>query len=178
MCAHTQGAKIHSMDARAKEEFRAKWRADLDTYYAERHRQLDLEYQKDLERIDEIWSRNIDGEESSPAKAVMQEAPTKLQKSTPTTANGLPNGLTRREVVLEILPEFRDRTFTQPDIKQRFLEKYPGADSPHFGPSLSTLLRQMAERDEIARVKKARRPTDPHVYKVKERTQEEESLEF
>jgi hypothetical protein len=100
------------MDSTPARERLVKWRAeyatDLDTQYEEFKRRA-------LADFDRQWSMGtVTSKESPPALSTASRSAGR-QTATPS----------RREMVLEVLPEFLDHAFTRADIQARILEKYP-----------------------------------------------------
>jgi hypothetical protein len=71
-----------------------------------------------------------------------------------------------------------DEVFTQPIIRTKFVEKYPGSNSVSLQTSISHLLRQLNKRGELDRFGKES-PTDPYLYcktpKYRNRQEREEA---
>jgi hypothetical protein len=81
------------------------------------------------------------------AGQVTNSAPSR--ESTPTT-NGLPKDLTRRQVVVEIIPNFHGRRFNSGDVRRRFVQDYlGGVEPPNFPQAINNLLKRMADKGEI-----------------------------
>jgi hypothetical protein len=188
------------VDATKRNQFLNRWlsdldgsyaeeRSDLDDDYAKRLQQLERKYQRYRERIHDIWSEDaaedviedtaedVDSQESS--SPVAQGLPARLQESTPTTngesistSNGLPEGLTRRQIVWRIIPDFHGETFKVADVRERYLDKYLETEPPHFTQALSNLLRRMADKGEIGRKREGDGRKSPWVYFVKESDEE------
>jgi hypothetical protein len=119
------------MDSTPTKERLSKWRAeyarDLDTQYEEFKRRA-------LADFDRQWSAQTI-QESPPARPT---APREAVRQT-----GTPS---RREMVLEVLPEFQGGTFTRADVQERILEKYPHTEGRSFSSSISNILKEMAEK--------------------------------
>lgn len=188
------------MDATKRNQFLDRWLSDLDSSYTEelsdldddyakRRQQLDLKYQRYRERIYDIWSEDtaedaigdtdedVDNEQSS--STVAQDVPAILQESAPATngvstatSNGLPKGLTRRQIVRQIIPEFREETFKVADVREKYLEKYVETEPPNLTQALSNLLKRMADKGEIGRKREDNGLKSPWIYFVKESDEE------
>lgn len=64
-----------------------------------------------------------------------------------------------------ILDEIQDdEVFTQPLVRERFVEKYPGGDSVSLQTAISHLLRRLSEEGELERFGK-NSPTEPYQYR-------------
>jgi hypothetical protein len=151
------------MDTRPSDELIAKWRAEYATH-------LDKLKQEALEDFDRRWLRETsDGKESLPSPSAAQRlaAP---PESTP-RSNGSPAGQTgtptRRQMVMEVMPEFRGGKFTRADIEAKILEKYPNADAPYLSSNISNLLKEMADKGQLERVERGERIQDPIIYRKK-----------
>ena len=82
-----------------------------------------------------------------------------------TYRSGLPEGLTRRQIVQQIIDELDKDTFVPLDIRERYIKRYPQANTKTLASAISTLLRKMAEKGEIQRLgREGDSPTDPYVY--------------
>jgi hypothetical protein len=151
------------MDTRPSDELIAKWRAEYATH-------LDNLKQEALEDFDRRWVKDAnESKESLPTSSAAQKlaAP---PESTP-KSNGSPvrqtSTPTRRQMVMEVMPEFRGGTFTRADIEAKILEKYPNADAPYLSSNISNLLKEMADKGQLERVERGERIQDPVIYREK-----------
>jgi hypothetical protein len=131
--------------------WRAEYAADLDSQYEEFKR-------KSLADFDRQWSIRAETGKVSPP--TLPTAPRGAERQTGT--------LSRREMVLEILPEFRGDNFTRADIQAKILEKYPQTEGSSLSSSISNLLKEMAEKGQLERVERGKRIQDPWIYRVGE----------
>lgn len=91
---------------------------------------------------------------------------------------GLPRGVTRKQIVEQIVPEIKGQPFEPRDIRERFLERYPQADASHFPQAISNILREMAEKGEIKRLgRKGDARNDPFIYQANDSQEESLALE-
>jgi hypothetical protein len=174
------------VDATERNQFLDKWLSDLDGYYAKRHHQLDLEYQRDRERIYKIWSEDsaqdaisesdADLGDEEPSRTAAPEVRTAPQESAP-KPNGLYGDLTRRQIVQKIISEFHGEAFKVSDVREKYLENYLETEPPNFTQALSNLLRRMADKDEIGRRREGGSRKSPWIYFVKESDEESLNLE-
>jgi hypothetical protein len=184
---------MFSVDTTERNQFLDKWLSDLEGYYAKRHRQLDLEYQRDRERIYKIWSDETSEDaisESNEDKADEKPSPTAtvgvhttpqesvstpIRESAP-KPNGVYGDLTRRQIVWKIIPEFHGEPFKVSDVREKYLEKYLQTEPPNFTQALSNLLKRMADKDEIGRRREGDSRKSPWIYFVKEGDEDEATL--
>jgi hypothetical protein len=143
------------MDSTPTKERLSKWRVeyatDLDTQYKEFKRNA-------LADFDRQWSMGAEtSKESPPARPT---APRARNRQT-----AIPS---RREMVLEVLPEFQDDTFTRADIQARIIEKYPQLEGSSLSSSVSNILKEMAEKGHLERVERGKRIQDPWIYRLGE----------
>lgn len=83
--------------------------------------------------------------------------------------NGLPGDLTRRQVILEIIPGFHGEPFTARDIRRGFVRDYIEEEPPNFPQAINNLLQRMAEKGEIKSLgKQGDKISDPYIYKENE----------
>lgn len=83
---------------------------------------------------------------SVPSGATYGSGSVPSQENSPTT-NG---SLTRRQMVLQILPGFHGETFTAGDVREQLVKQYLGGDEPpNFPQAINNLLKRMAEKGEI-----------------------------
>jgi hypothetical protein len=133
-------------------KWRAEYAADLDSQYEELKR-------KALQDFDRQWST---GTETSKESAPSRPTASRVGKKRTATPS-------RRDMVLEVLPEFRDDTFTRADVQTNILEKYPQAEGRSFSSSISNILKEMADKGQIERVERGKRIQDPWIYRLGER---------
>jgi hypothetical protein len=143
------------MDSTPTRERLSKWRAeyatDLDTQYEEFKRQA-------LEDFDRQWSMGTQTSKESPP--TLRAASRAGDRQTAT--------LSRREMVLEVLPEFQGDTFTRADVQARILERYPQTEGRSFSSSISNILKEIAETGQLERVERGKRIQDPWIYRLGE----------
>lgn len=157
-----------AMSYRPPDELIIKWRAELAAFYDEQKRAA-------LEDFDQRWSKSANDEKGPPIPSTAQRTSVSLQENTPksngssATAARTP---TRKQMVLEVMPEFRGDTFTRADVEAKILEKYPNAEAPYLSSSISNLLKEMVEKDRLERVDRGERIQDPVIYRAKESGEE------
>jgi hypothetical protein len=152
------------MTPKLPEELKADLKARIDSYYEARKRELvrdlELEHQKAL-----AWL-------AGDANADTLPVPLTNGSSGALTKRQMAGARTRRQMVQALLPEYRDRTFTQADITQKILERWPGSETKHLASRVSQLLKEMAEQGSLERTREGTRPHDPWTYWVKEDAEE------
>jgi hypothetical protein len=132
-------------------KWRAEYAADLDSQYEEFKRNA-------LADFDRQWSMGtVTSKESTPARPTVSRAG---GRQTATQS--------RREMVLEVLPEFGDDTFTRADVQARILEKHPQVEGSSLSSSVSNILKEMAEKGHLERVERGKRIQDPWIYRLGE----------
>lgn len=108
-----------------------------------------------IEGIDGVLSRFGDGNKLpqaaavAPLRAEYENGSTPSRESSPST-NGSSKGLSRRQIVLQIVPRFHGGTFSTSDIREKFVEHYlGGVEPPNFPQAVNNLLKRMADKGEI-----------------------------
>jgi hypothetical protein len=137
----------------------------------------DLEHRRDdlrrlIEGLDGVLSsvsatnRHPQSAGVVPSQAEYGNGATPTQESRPTT-NGLPEQPSRRQLILQMLPEFRGRTFTARDIREKFVEEHlENVPEKNFPQAIHGLLQRMVNRGEIEQVgREGPGPTDPWLYR-------------
>jgi hypothetical protein len=141
------------VDTTPSKERLAKWRAefaaDLDSKY-------EVFKRKALADFDRQWS--MSSETSKVSVLTLPTASKVGEKRTDTPS--------RREMVLEVLPEFRDDTFTRADIQSKILENHPQTEDRSLSSSISNILKEMAEKGQLERVERGKRIQDPWIYRL------------
>lgn len=172
-------AILGPVNANLKAEFQAKWKADVDAYYAERKRALDIEHQKARQEVDRFWSDAENGD-SPPAPADVPqvtegETPPAVPQPHTSAPSRLASGLTRRQAVREIIFGFQGAAFTVNDIIERYLEYNPDGNSPHLRHDISRMLRQRYRDpgDNLVVVREPDLPTEANVYREVQRQDEQ-----
>ena len=141
------------------------------------------ELQRNLDQVDEtanglrkLLTNITDGSGGRPATTAAPRV--QWQAASPpsngsVSVGGLHGGLSRRQVILrQIIPEFGGEAFSPRDVRVKYLEMYPEQNSKSLSPTVSSLLREMAEKDEIERVGRGNKSTDPWMYRAKEDDEE------
>jgi hypothetical protein len=133
-------------------------RVDIDSHYEDRKRalvrDLELEHREALKEF-ERW---VSGETTT--------APSP-QESKP-TANGSSGSLTTRQMLLKVMPELQNGTFTSSDIRDKILERWPNLTNKQLPTYIAHLLKGMYEDGVLDRRKKGPRIQDPYIYEVRE----------
>lgn len=146
------------------QEFKSGLESDLSSVEAEiaSHKsELDrLEHERDgLRQLIEEANRflsNVRGNNGHsgtvvrvPPRGGDATPPESSQESVPDT-NGLSKKLTRRQIVLRIVPGFHGRRFKSGDVRHRFVQDHlGGVEPPNFPQAINNLLKRMAEKGEI-----------------------------
>lgn len=146
--------------------------ATLESRYDELTQELE-QVQKALEGIKGVLSGNNDGNQR--IQGVAPVSPVVARREAPASTpgpNGSPRRLTRRQAILQIIPEFEGSTFAPRDVRKRYIELYPQENNKNLAPTLSGLLKDMAQRGEIERVGRGEKATDPTIYRAKENNEE------
>jgi hypothetical protein len=79
--------------------------------------------------------------------------------------NGLPEGVSRRQALWEIILEFGNIPFDSKELRERLLDKYPQAQTKSLPQSVTNLLRDMSDKGQIKRLgRRGDGPTDPFIY--------------
>jgi hypothetical protein len=148
------------MTPKIPEELKADLKAKIDAYYEARKRELvrdlELEHQQAL-----AWLAGDSNEDAVPA-------PLTNGSSGALTRRQMAGARTRRQMIQTLLPEFRDQTFTQADIRDKILERWPDTETKYLASRISQLLREMADAGQLGREREGTRSHDPWTYWVKE----------
>lgn len=149
------------------DELRAKWRAEIIAHYDDLKR-------KALEDFD---SRFEDADNTQDTLPVAETTPGSLPKSRDTQLNGSRTASTdiptAREMVYSVLPDFIGNTLTQGEIKEKILQRWPGAESKYLGSRISQLLKKMTDDEgRLMRQGRGKRIQDPIVYRMTEAFEE------
>jgi hypothetical protein len=141
----------------------AATKSAFDAYYApliDRKRQelqdLELEHQQALEDV-ERWVRGESGSDES------LEVPHVQESATPT----------RREMVLDILPDFSDQGFIRREVEAKIIERWPEAEPKteperkNFTSAIAALMTKLANEGRL-NVKKGESRFDPRVYTLRD----------
>lgn len=71
------------------------------------------------------------------------------QESGP-AVNGVPGNLTRRQIIMRMVPAFGGNRFSSGDIRERFVQDHlDGVEPPNFPQAINNLLKRMADKGEI-----------------------------
>jgi len=90
----------------------------------------------------------------------------------------LPEGLSRRQAIWQIIPEFEGGPFDSRELRERLLAKYPKAHTKSLPQSITNLLRDMSDKGEIKRLgRRGEGPTDPFMYQYNDNQEESLALE-
>jgi hypothetical protein len=148
------------------EKLQALIRADIDSHYQTRKRELELEHQEALKEF-ERW---VSGKTASvPAP---RETST-VSRDNRATANGSSGPLTTRQMMLRVMPELHQGgTFTSSDIKERILGRWPGITNKQLSTRISQILTEMCEEGTLDRRKMGPRIQDPYLYEVRKLREE------
>lgn len=130
-----------------------------------------------LEELRKLLSSITEGDSGSPSKASVSRVQWYGGAAPPSNgsplADSLHGGTSRRQVILhKIIPQFGDDVFSPRDVRVKYLEMYPDRSSKSLSPTISSLLREMAERNEIERVGRGDSPTDPWMYRATNKDEE------
>ncbi len=75
--------------------------------------------------------------------------------------------MSRREILLQIIPTFYGEPFTTGDVRKKFLEEYLEHEPPNFEQAVSNLLKRMANRGEVERMgRRGEAATSPWLYRA------------
>jgi hypothetical protein len=78
------------------------------------------------------------------------EAEAELPREIGSTASGSSKNLSRRQIVLRIIPGFEGRRFKSGDVRHTFVQDYlDGVEPPNFPQAINNLLKLMAKKGEI-----------------------------
>ncbi len=146
------------MSWRPTEELQAQMKADIDSYYEERKqalvRDLELEHREAVREF-ERW---VSGETANMA----------LRQESKSSVNGSSGPLTTKQMVLKVIPELQDGTFTTGDIRDRILERWPNDSHKQLKTHIAQLLRGMYNEGKLDRRKQGPRIQDPYLYTIRE----------
>lgn len=150
------------MSWRPSEALQAQMRADIEAHYEERKqalvRDLELEHREALREF-ERW---VSGDSANVT----------LPQESRATTNGSSGRLTTRQMLLKVIPELQNGTFTSSDIRDRILERWPNLTNKQLPTYISHLLKGMYEEGLLDRRKKGPRIQDPYLYEVREGQEE------
>jgi hypothetical protein len=143
-----------AVDSTLTRERLVKWRAE---YTADLDSQYEVFKRKALADFDRQWSMGAQTSNASPPTLPAASKVGDRQTVSPS----------RREMVLEVLPEFRDDTFTRADVQAKILEKYPDTEGRSLSSNISNILKEMAEKGQLERVERGKRIQDPWIYRLR-----------
>lgn len=156
------------MSPRLPKELRDKWKADISSHFESQRRALDLEEQKELEDFDRWWSEDSDSDASSlPIPPTAQEVPvhSHRQDGAP-VSNGSSAHLSAPKMVRRIVPEFRDAEFTQGDVKEAIVRRWPETEGKYLASRVSTTLKEMTHKGILSRRREGDKVSDPYIYRI------------
>ena len=167
-----------------------KMKADIENDFEIRRRALELERERALKAFDKFWA-DAGGEEPPPHDTLGEAASEKLWEAFNGASNVVQEdwGSHRRNFlarynaalaskpsikaeVLEILAEMRDRTITQTEVRERYMERYPDVEAAKIRPSISHALRNLKDAGVLNLVEEGVAGA-PHKYRVKNENQGE-----
>ena len=157
------------MTSRPPKELQAQLRANIDSHYEDRKRELvrdlELEHQEAIREF-ERW---VNGKSSN--MPLPQQTPT-ASKQRRVASNCSSDRLTLRQMVEKVVPEFQDDDFTSSQIRERILERWPNITHTQLRTHIGQLLKGMYEDGKLDRFGKGPRIQDPWKYRVRENQQE------
>jgi hypothetical protein len=147
------------------------WIADLEEEVVEQQRKLGS-MQKALKALKAL-SSNVDSTTTDSSEVLnglagLQTSVNESSHSQPQqnlSSAGFPDGMTRRQALWQVIPEFNGEPFESGDLRKRLVEKYPNARTKNLPQSIANLLKDMAKKGELIDFgKRGAGATDPHVY--------------
>jgi hypothetical protein len=158
---------ITRLPAELQTEIRAATKAAaksaIAAYYArlvDRKRQelqnQELEHQQALEHLERWLREEIDRDDSLEAPQVQETA-----------------GLTRREMVLAVLPDFRNQDFIRRDVEAKIIERCPevepktDSEAKNFRAGIASVMTDLANEGQLE-VTKGESRFKPRVYRLKD----------
>jgi hypothetical protein len=130
-----------------------------DAYHARKRQELEdqeREHQQILEEV-ERWFHGESTSDDSPEVPQAQE---------PTTPS-------RREMVLAVLPEFRDRDFIRRDVEAKIIERWPEIEPKskrerkNFTTAIASVMTDQVKKGQLE-VEEGESRFEPRVYRVKD----------
>jgi hypothetical protein len=156
---------------------------NIEAEFEARQRDLESERRKAIEALNEAWPKMGGSEQdlipvgvaatvSSPVEEREGDQWQEAGEAAP-TRNGASPGRTIhmsviREEVLKALSESDSDIVTQPELKERIMDKYPDADVARVASAISRCLTQLTKRGDLELVEKGRARA-PHKYRKTKR---------
>lgn len=160
------------------------WLQDIETESEARRKDLENDRRKAIEALNEAWLK-MGGSERDLVSISAEDAASTVDEAPPTqegthnqlretveaapTRNGTSSGrtihmTTIRKEVLGALSDMEADVITQPEIKDRVLDKYPDANAARAASAISRALTQLTERGELELIQRGTARA-PHKYR-------------
>jgi hypothetical protein len=165
-CYSLPGMKdLNESKSEWREELEKRFIAETNRYFAvrlqqkigeairEARKQTEIERQEALEEFGiDVGDRDIPpiptNGQGSPETA--QESIVGQKGSPGIQTQRLPS--TRREMIVQVIPEFRGEGFSQSDVRSKILDKWPEAKARSLGSGIANLLKEMADEGYLERL--------------------------
>jgi hypothetical protein len=168
-----QGKLESDMSIRLPNELKGQLRAKIIAYY-------DALKLQALEDFDRRFNDGVSAQESLTVPEISKEPATSLEESRApqhissnggaSVASAKPPSA--RRMMLDILPDFIGKEFTQGALKDRIVGKWPEADSKNLASRISQQLKKLFDEDKVKRLRRGKRIQDPIVYRMTEAFEE------
>lgn len=141
-------------------------RHDISRMLRERYRNPkgDLELVKEAERPPEsnvyrVRPRPVE----QPEDTASAEQPQRVNTATSNGSSGTPP---IKQMVFRTLSRFEDKEFTQGEVTEAIISRWPDADSKNLASGVANNLRDMSERGTLSRRREGDNRWDPYIYRV------------
>jgi hypothetical protein len=133
----------------------------------EAERQTEIERREALARFGIIVE-----EEDIPPISVSEQSSSEAVQESAIERNGssaLPGSqLSRRQMIVKVVPDFHGRAFSQSDVRGKILERWPHAAARSLASGIANLLREMADNGYLERLE-----GDPVKYREKQNREDD-----